>query len=386
MLRGTAGADSLEGFGGDDRLTGGDGADTLDGGEGNDTVDYSGETGPRGVIVNLSSNLFLAPVGHPDAPRSVGPGEALDTFSNYDTLISIETVVGTANDDWMVGSAGANWIETGAGNDTVNANGGNDFIYFGGALDENDSVDGGAGTDTLGLLGDYSAGLTLSGDQLAGIERLVMYSGIQIAPGTDRFDYSITTTDSAVAAGAILTVFAPNLQSDEQLIFNGLAETNGRFWIRSGAGNDILVGGDQADSIQGGAGDDQLYGRGGDDYLVGGLGADQLRGGFGVDRFHYDDVSESTAASMDTITDFTHIDRIDLRSIDADGNATNGDTAFTFIGSGAFSNVAGQLRATNTSGNIWLVEGDVDGDGNADIVIQVTLLDTAPLTGADFML
>ena len=68
-------------------------------------------------------------------------------------------------------------------------------------------------------------------------------------------------------------------------------------------------------------------------------------------------------------------DRIDLSFIDANGNAGDGDQAFTFIGSQAFANVAGQLRAVQ-SGGAWVVEADVDGNGLADMVINVA----TPLT------
>jgi VCBS repeat-containing protein len=267
------------------------------------------------------------------------------------------------------------------GNDTALGNGANDFIYFGGALTSADTIDGGAGEDTLALLGDYS--LVLGANQLNGIERLVLYSGAQIAG--PHVDYTLATTDAAVGAGNILTVLAKNLQSDEQLIFNGQAESDGHFWILAGAGDDILVGGQKADSIQGGAGDDQLFGRAGDDFLVGGLGADDLRGGMGNDRFYYDNVAQSTATSMDEIIDFQTIDRIDLSAIDANNFAGDGDTDFTFIGNAAFNNVAGELRAFETGGH-WIVEGDINGDGIADLTIRVDTVDPIPLTGADFVL
>ena len=59
--------------------------------------------------------------------------------------------------------------------------------------------------------------------------------------------------------------------------------------------------------------------------------------------------------------------------------------AFTFVGSAAFSNIAGELRAT-LSGGSWTVQGDVNGDGVADIELIVVVTDTHPLGGGDFIL
>ena len=89
---------------------------------------------------------------------------------------------------------------------------------------------------------------------------------------------------------------------------------------------------------------------------------------------------ESTAASRDTLA-FTSGDRIDLSFIDAIAG-TSANDAFTFIGSAAFSNTAGELRASQ-SGAQWIVEGDVNGDGTADLVIAVT--GAATLAAGDFV-
>ncbi|MBV8685063.1 MAG: M10 family metallopeptidase C-terminal domain-containing protein, partial [Alphaproteobacteria bacterium] len=137
------------------------------------------------------------------------------------------------------------------------------------------------------------------------------------------------------------------------------------------------------DYLAGGAGADQLYGLGGDDGLYGGLGADQLRGGAGRDWFRYESASESTAAAMDRIADFQAGEKIDLSAIDADSIA-GGNQAFAFIGSDAFHNVAGELRVSESNGS-WFVEGDVDGDGAADLVIQVDTILAHPLGASDFV-
>jgi serralysin len=303
--------------------------------------------------------------------------------------VTIENATTDAGKDVLFDNGANNILSSGAGNDallafnggvdTTNGGDGNDFIYFGATLGAGDVVDGGTGNDTLALLGSYS--MTFGASQLAGIERLVMYSGA--LAGAAHNSYNLTTIDSNVAAGTQLTVIAQTLLADEQLLFNGAAETNGRFWIKSGAGNDTLVGGQQDDTFTGGAGDDVIYGLAGNDWIYGGLGADDLRGGGGIDRYIYQSALDSTSTSLDHILDFqTAVDRIDLRSIDANGNAGDGDTAFTFIGDSAFHNVAGELRVFENEGT-WFVQGDVNGDGTADLVIEVSMVAGQPLLGSD---
>jgi Ca2+-binding RTX toxin-like protein len=202
---------------------------------------------------------------------------------------------------------------------------------------------------------------------------MALYSSLYL-PGTGPNNYTVTMDDANVAAGTEFFVTAASLQSNESLSFNGSAETNGKFTVHGGAGNDTITGGTGSDFFLGNAGNDILNGGGGNDFLYGGLGSDQLTGGAGFDAFRYQSVAHSTAASMDHILDFTDLDRIDLSAIDANGNAGDGNQAFTFIGSSAFGNVAGELRAYQ-SGADWFVEGDVNGDGAADLVIQVTITD-----------
>jgi Ca2+-binding RTX toxin-like protein len=118
--------------------------------------------------------------------------------------------------------------------------------------------------------------------------------------------------------------------------------------------------------------------------ITGGLGADQLTGGTGADRFIYTTVSESTAAARDLILDFNRGegDKISLTSIDANANA-GGNQNFTFIGSNAFSGVAGQLRYEIVDGRT-LISADVNGDRVADL--QIELNSALPLVSADFLL
>jgi Ca2+-binding RTX toxin-like protein len=91
-----------------------------------------------------------------------------------------------------------------------------------------------------------------------------------------------------------------------------------------------------------------------------------MTGGTGADAFIFTAIAPG---ETDTITDFSRAesDLIKLKTIDADVS-TDANEAFDFIGYADFTGEAGELRAVNHGGS-QLIEGDVDGDGLADISI-----------------
>ena len=110
-----------------------------------------------------------------------------------------------------------------------------------------------------------------------------------------------------------------------------------------------------------------------------------MTGGLQADRFIFQNHhTGATIGSADRITDFDHAegDLIDLAQVDAN-TGTPANDPFSFIGTAAFSNVAGELRYEQSGGNTW-VQGDTDGNAVADFMIRLDGLHT--LTAADFVL
>jgi Ca2+-binding RTX toxin-like protein len=161
-----------------------------------------------------------------------------------------------------------------------------------------------------------------------------------------------------------------------------------------GSGDDDVLGNGDDNALAGNLGDDRLSGRGGDDDLTGGQGddvlsgdegADDLHGGAGADTFVFASLTDSMIAATDLITDFeSGVDQLDLSLIDADTGAM-GDQSFVFVGSAAFSMVAGELQWVET-GAEGLLQGDVDGDGLADFAIGFDLATGMAPVLADLML
>ena len=176
----------------------------------------------------------------------------------------------------------------------------------------------------------------------------------------------------------------------------------GRDTLNGGSGADTIFGGAGRDTIRGGSGDDTLNGDNdavafnlhgidtmnggsGNDTLYGGGQADIMSGGTGADTFVYyvgvGTENESRVGAADHITDFGAGDKINVSFMDADGNAANGNSAFTFSANGA----------STQAGRFWFEQHD-DGQhvffningGAADM--EIVLDNSHQFTVSDFIL
>lgn len=338
---------------------------TSDGGAGVDLLDYSGYT--TGVTVNLANGLATGTGG----------------------VLNFENVIGTAVADRIVGDAAVNVLEGGDGDDLLNGGAGADTMA-GGAGDDRYYVDdvndvvtelsGQGDKDMVHTSVDYTLG--------DNVERIKVYG----------------TTDGLALTGNDLDNFLFGGAGDDTLTGgNG----DDRYHVASGdvivedvdGGTDIVfTSGDytlsdnleqlRADAgaiglkLTGNSGDNVIRGGDGADTLTGGGGRDVLVGGAGADVFRFADASDSVIGTTDVIRDFiSGVDLIDLSGIDA---VTGGsDDPFAFVGTDAFSGVAGELRFENVGLNTR-VEADLDGDGRTDF--RFVLTGTQTLQDTDFLL
>ncbi|WP_225767556.1 calcium-binding protein [Inquilinus sp. Marseille-Q2685] len=333
--------DELYGLGGDDWLAGDTGADLLDGGDGIDTAFYLNE---EGVEVDLATGINHG------------------AEAEGDVLVGIENLSGSYwGGDILRGDAGANLLDGSGGDDQLFGRDGDDTLE---GDRNNDLLQGGAGADRL----DGGNGIdTAAYDGEAGVV-------VDLGAGTGR---------GGEAEGDTLTGIENLLGTGQEDLLIGSATGND---LSGRAGDDVLLGEGGNDTLAGGGGRDTLLGGDGGDRLLGGSGQDVLSGGAGSDAFVYTDPNDARPAPVpDIITDFSRDedDHIDLSAIDADIGAA-GDQAFAFIGAGAFTGVAGQLRCQAVGPGIQ-VEGDIDGDGDADVAILCLSPGPAPEAG-DFVL
>lgn len=411
ILIGEAGNDTLHGLGGDDYLYGGAGNDTLYGGAGDDLLNPGTGGGLADGGEGIDSISFSGTFE--DLVINAAKGTISSASIKGLRIVSIEEIEGGDGNDRITGGKDGDSLSGGSGNDLIKGQGGNDTLSTGSGYD---TVYGGAGDDRIYSSSSYGGGAKeLYGDGgndiiYAGRDVETIYGGA----GYDTVSYLVSSSETVTVHFDGTPGSGGNAEGDrlfgiEKVSFSlsGATTVHGdgkANEMSGGSGTDTFYGAGGADTLNGGSGDDSLYGGAGKDRLDGGFGADRLSGGAGndtltgaydadtltggkgADHFVYAATGHSSVAlgSVDRITDFNRNqkDRIDLSAIDADP-ATAGDQAFRFIRQAAFSGTAGELRFGH-QGQKTIVEADTNGDGTADLTIELT--GRIGLTAGDFIL
>ncbi|MEI6643887.1 MAG: calcium-binding protein [Novosphingobium sp.] len=335
LLRGGEGDDKLYANGGDDIVLGGKGNDLLQGGFGNDRLD-GGEGNDTASFEDIGwgANVSL---------EKLGPQ---DTYAGTDTLLNIENLIGSPNNDTLIGSNTDNVLSGGDGDDTLKG------------LAGNDTLDGGYGVNTLeGGLGDDTY-----------FDKYYFRSHYEI-------DNPIENADSGT--DTVLTnidgyVLGSNI---ENLTMLGADYVDLTMDI-SGTGNEldnVITGNTGNNHLSGMAGNDTLVGGDGNDTLDGGAGADKMTGGAGDDTYLVDSASDTTvelaAGGTDTVmaaTSYALGDRVEVLTLTGSDNLDGTGNA---LGNTINGN-AGNNKLVGRSGNDTLYGGDgndkLDGGSGSD--------------------
>ncbi|WP_407519013.1 beta strand repeat-containing protein [Methylobacterium oryzisoli] len=351
-LLGNAGANLLSGGAGNDTLRGGGGGDTLDGGAGSDTVSYAGSSYATVDLIN-------------------GRGGA--GGGSWDTLISIENVIGSETGDLFIANAEANRFDGRGGSDSVSYVGSTAAVQVdlgigtgGGGFAAGDSysaieaVTGSNFADTLrGTGGDDDLDGGAGTDLMEGRGGNDTY---QVGEAGDRVIEASGGGDDTVVARGSYTLEAG--QEIEHLV---------AYFDRRRPISSTLTGNEFANEIRGAEGYDRLNGRG---------GADTLTGGRGGDTFVFD--SALVSGQFDHVTDFTPgADKIELSSgvFSALPKGALDAAAFKDLSAGPVD-ASDRILYDRASGGLFY---DADGAGAGDRV-QFATLDTKPvLSAGDFL-
>ncbi len=347
-------------------MLGGDGNDHIFIGYGDNANGGNGTDNLSLFLSNASSAVNIDFTGLWLGGSATLGGGTIQGFENLDSATGtafndvmitgspggkICSLLGQDGSDTLTGGAGIDYLTAGFGSvsalgtdtyyDVLYGLGGDDTLMFG----IGDYVDGGSGFDSF----TFDAGTSATG---VTIDFTTLFTtGSDTILGT----YMNSLEDIETVYGSLYN----------DTINAGSASTKAALSGRDG--NDTLIGGSSSDT------------------LTGGTGADILTGGPGSDEFVFGagDIGGASWATTDLITDFSHAagDRIRLSGIDAVVGGS--DNAFSFIGTGSFTGVAGQLRY-DIAGGVTTVYGDTNGDGIADLAIAFSSAVT--LVSGDFYL
>ncbi|SDY05939.1 calcium-binding protein [Nitrosomonas sp. Nm58] len=226
---------------------------------------------------------------------------------------------------------------------------------------------------------------------------------------TNGSSYNVTLTDDALVAlnigGDQIVNFASDADMAKLATINASGNTAGvnidvsaatataaAITVTGSAGDDTILGSGNADTISGGAGNDTI---------TGGAKADTLAGGEGNDIFAYTALADSTLVNLDVISDFKANTfgngtngAVNETGAAADATKWTGDVIdLSVVNTGGFDKIDVSVQANSSDAQTFLqnlgqattdtigaaldsstgrVLIDVDSNGTADMVIQLT--------------
>ncbi|MBR9862822.1 MAG: calcium-binding protein [Rhodobacteraceae bacterium] len=323
-IYGNGGDDDIDARNGDDLVEGGDGADAIAGGDGDDIL-WGNSEAEDGVAFELSGDLGDTIFGNFGNDLIYGNQGNDVLYGGHHN----DTIFGGQQNDTLYGGTGENTLFGGNGNDT--------FITE--PAISADTYFGGAGTDTIRLVGGQFEGLNL--DETASVE--------------------VVDFDGYGLEGSL---------NDDDIDLSGVTTFRDGNAIYLGDGADTFVGSNLDEVISGETGDDTLHGNGGADSFYGGGGLDTMFGGDGDDVFWGDYHSSADSFFGGAGTDILRLQgqsfssltlnaAASLEVIDFDGYELTGTSSSDQIDiSGVVSFIAGQ--------SIYLGTGDDSFFGSAE--------------------
>jgi Ca2+-binding RTX toxin-like protein len=388
--------ETLEGEAGDDILYVGGTAAHVDGGDGNDTASFA--------LSPFSAEADLASGTAKDTGTNTG-GVAPNTGNVY-TLVDIENVTGTFQDDRLTGDSGDNILQGGAGSDTLDGGGGSDTLSY---ADNPGKV---AVTLPRGPAQEFGANSTGDANTVVSTDTLLSdftnvigsaFDDTLVGDGSDNLLQGNAGSDSLDGgAGDDTASYADNFGAVSVDLETGTASeyaetdttTSGAVSTDVLANIENIIGTEFDDILVGNAANNSIIGGEGDDFLESGGGVDTLDGGDGNDTASF--ANASTGATVDLSDVNGPVTNIESLIGSASGDSLTGDDAINVINGGdgndAINAAGGNDTLTGGSGNDTIADGaGVDivngGAGNDTYVVGAgndTIDDSGGIDTLDF--
>jgi Ca2+-binding RTX toxin-like protein len=386
----------------------------------NKTSTIAAVTADSATAINLKGNSFvLSNIATTkavtiDGSALAGDGQATPVgFTVAGNAALGSTVIGSNYaDTFTLGTVGSTY-NAGAGNDTIKSTVAN--LLSSGVYN---TIDGGAGTDTLNITNGAASAVTLidnSFRNISNVEKITIDStttaAISVTTGgwfdkafaTNGAELTATTTTGNLTVDA--STFTGNLKVTATSVGTG---ANGAVSVTTGSGNDTVVVSNVTAGTDGvivtGAGNDTITGGGDADTITAGTGTDTITGGAGADTFVFavGDSGLPSATNFDTITDYAYNSDVislgaytivtytsasaGIASISSSGIATFQTADVTLAQRIAATEAAINAGGTATAGQTAVfqylndayvfVSDGVDGVGANDVLIKLTGVDT----------
>ena len=232
------------------------------------------------VAYNSTYALDMATIiGNDHAVRVTGPGN----YSVLATYVSIDnpTPGGTRVVTYRVGAPGGAWEFSDNGTYTISMAQGNGVKNAAG------------GTCAAGKLGTFAANskatvlssttLNVSGTDASDTIELTLLNGTDSNPDNDVIQIIVNNVLARYDRSLVRNIRIDSLGGNDTVKINaGIPAA----FVRAGAGNDTVWGGDFNDTIYGDAGDDYIVGGNGNDLIYGNDGNDRISGTAGTDTIY----------------------------------------------------------------------------------------------------
>jgi Ca2+-binding RTX toxin-like protein len=297
----TAGNDSYSGTSASEVISSGAGDDVIYAGDGNDTID--GGDGWDVVFADAGNDIVLGGDGN-DTVFGAEGNDQLSGGNGDDDLrgdAGDDTIDGGAGGDFIIGGSGSNTIHGGDGDDSLSA--GDDYGWATAGLNR---IFGDGGNDTILVRAQGPVGAHLSGGDGNDILGIAKPNGDTIDGGAGQDTIWIegalgVPIGEPLIYDALIDLVAQRVTSDGRtLVFVSIES------VFAGEGNDVVRGDASANWLVGNGGDDIIEGSLGNDVIVGDFGSgrpgtDALPG-FLIDHYASDTVSYEHASGAVSVS------------------------------------------------------------------------------------